>query len=64
MEYFKTLTRDEASSDYSVSQPSAVFKALLTWTAESDASTMSEYMLKFKDETGTKHSNRIKRFKQ
>jgi translation initiation factor eIF-2B subunit alpha len=51
MEQFKALIKDETVNDYSVSQPIAVFKALLTWTAESDASTMSEYMLKFKKET-------------
>lgn len=51
MEYFEALNKDETLSDYSVSQPSAVFKALLDWTTESDASTMSEYMLKFQDET-------------
>ena len=50
MEYFKSLIRDEACNDISDSQPSAVFKALLKWTTESDASTMSEYMLKFKAE--------------
>jgi translation initiation factor eIF-2B subunit alpha len=50
MEFFKALIKDETVSDYSVSQPIAVFKAMLIWTEESDASTMSEYMLKFKDE--------------